>query len=216
MVAGIWPHHGGPVGGKEMSQEEGALGRGEVGRRPLRVFQEEILHRPRGQFLELDQEGRGQVERGSDGRKTFGEKRHIEVGLGRMQPDPGHAGGPRHRVGVIRLVHMPEKADPDGFHDGSVVRVGLSISQGRGGFNTIAFSDKRLGHGYNALLWLPLIRRRPSRRSLPRIAPWSRRRCTPNFHSWPSCSPSRLLPATPRTDGTFGWSWPGVLPVRWF
>ena len=100
-----------------MSQEEGPLGRGKLGRRPLRVFQEEILHRPRGQFLELDQEGRGQVERDSDGRETFCEPRHVEIGFGRMQPDPGHAGGPRHRVGVIRLVHVPEKADPDGFHD---------------------------------------------------------------------------------------------------
>ena len=100
-----------------MSQEEGPLGRGKLGRRPLRVFQEEILHRPCGQFLELDQEGWSQVERGSDGRKTFGEPRHVEIGFGRMQPDPRHAGGPRHRVGVIRLVHVPEKADPDGFHD---------------------------------------------------------------------------------------------------
>ena len=41
---------------------------------------------------------------------------HIVIGLGGMETHPGHTGGSRDRVRVVRLMHMPEETELNGFH----------------------------------------------------------------------------------------------------
>ena len=67
-------------------------------------------------FLELEQQGRGEVERRVKEWEPIKEKGHVEVGLGGMQAHPRHTRRSRDRVGVIRLMHMPKKTDSNSFH----------------------------------------------------------------------------------------------------
>ncbi len=39
-----------------------------------------------------------------------------KVRFGGMETDPGHADRPAHGIGIVGLMHMPEKTDPGGFH----------------------------------------------------------------------------------------------------
>ena len=99
-----------------MPDEKGFLFRAKVCRRALRMFQKEIAHRSRSDFLQLSQERRRKVECGFDRGKLLQPIGHVVVGLGGMETHPGHAGRPRDRVRVIGLMHMPEKTDVGGLH----------------------------------------------------------------------------------------------------
>lgn len=99
-----------------MADEKGFFRRREVGGRTLRMFKEQITDAPRGELFELQQQGGGEVEGRTGLRKLFEHEGHIIVGLRGMQADPGHTRGPGERVRVIRLMHMPEKAELYGFH----------------------------------------------------------------------------------------------------
>ena len=99
-----------------MADEEGFFRRREVRRRTLCMFQEQVTDASRRKFFELQQQGRREVEGRTGFWKVFEQEGHVVIGLRGMQADPGHTGGPRERVRVIRLVHMPEETELYGFH----------------------------------------------------------------------------------------------------
>src|SRR6185312_6253205 len=80
------------------------------------MFKKQIQNGAITDFLELKQQGRGEVERRMNERIAVEEKGHIEVGLCGVQAHPRHTGRSRDRVGVIRLMHMPKKTDSNSFH----------------------------------------------------------------------------------------------------
>jgi hypothetical protein len=116
LIAGKGPYHGGPIGGKEMADQEGFFSRGQLSRRALRIFQEEIADAAGGELFQLQQQRRREVKGRASLRKSLQQEGHVEVGLGGVQTHPGHTRGPRERVRVIRLMHMPEEAELNGFH----------------------------------------------------------------------------------------------------
>ena len=95
MISRKGPDHGRPIGRIEMADEKCLLGRCQVCRRPLRIFQEEIGHGARTQFCQLQQKGGSEIERRLNIGKLGHEKGHVEIRFGRVEAHPRHAGGPR-------------------------------------------------------------------------------------------------------------------------
>src|SRR5215467_10375273 len=110
------PNHGAPVDREVMANEERLLLLAQIDGASLGVLKKKIFDRPVTDLLELEQQRRGKVERGMHERELLKEKGHVEVGLGRMKTDPGHARRSRDGIGVVGLVHVPKKADANRFH----------------------------------------------------------------------------------------------------
>ncbi len=99
-----------------MTDEKRLFLRGEISGRALGIFEKEVADPAGGKFFELQQERRGEIKRRAGVGKFVEQEGHIVIGLRGMQPDPGHTGGARDRVRVVRLVHVPEEAELNGFH----------------------------------------------------------------------------------------------------
>ena len=83
---------------------------------------------PELEFRQLQQKGRSEIERRLHIWKSLHEKGHVEVRLGRVESHPGHTGGPRDGIRVVRLVHMPEEGEADVFHGEVSCRLTGSMS----------------------------------------------------------------------------------------
>ena len=91
------------------------IGGGADGMRP-----EYVLHVPPLLLLELEKEGRRDIDCGMHFGMLLQQHRHIEVAFGRMEPHPRERSGAGQRIRIIGLMQMPEKRDRNCFHFANV------------------------------------------------------------------------------------------------
>ena len=111
VIPRVGAHEVVPVGLEEMLQQQTLVWRGEIGGGEQRPLAPEVTHLPSCEFPDLFEQDRGEVEDQANLRVPFGHRGHVEVALYRVETHPGHQRGPRERVHVIRLVHVPEQGD---------------------------------------------------------------------------------------------------------
>ena len=103
--------HPGALRVKEVADDEGGVGVGEVGGRLQAEIEEAIARPVLGERLELNEERRHQIERDPDIRELADHRRHPVIVLEAVQPHPRQDVLVRDQIFVERLVHVPEDRD---------------------------------------------------------------------------------------------------------
>jgi hypothetical protein len=116
MVSRKGADHRCPIDREVMSDEKGLLLLIQIGGAPPGMIEKQILNGAPADLLELDEQRRRKVERRMKPGEPVQEKRHVEIRLGGVQAHPRHTRRSRHGIGVVGLMHMPEKADSNSFH----------------------------------------------------------------------------------------------------
>ena len=99
-----------------MPQDEGTLIRTQISGGADGMRPEYVSHVSPLLLLELEKQGRRDVDGGMHFGMLFQQHRHVEVAFGRMEPHPRERSGAGQRIRIIGLVQMPEKSDRNCFH----------------------------------------------------------------------------------------------------
>jgi len=110
-VARIDVDHPLPLSVEKVGANELDLGRGQIDRRLETELERPIPRAIFGERLELDEEGRHEVEGHLHVGKLPQERHHPVVVLERVQPHPRQDVLPRREVFIERLMHVPENGD---------------------------------------------------------------------------------------------------------